>query len=93
MSYTRPSISPLVAEDSPKVFQEVTNVDGRGRVHLLPRWIGHVDWVPKKGSSEIEALLILVEPGRVSIRSWGADRATHSEPLQRDLTECRRGGF
>lgn len=70
MARTRPSGLPLVPDDEALVLQELAEIDRRGRIDLLPRWAGHVRWLKFPITDQIDALMILEEPGRLSLRSW-----------------------
>ncbi len=73
MAKTRPSGLPLVGGASAAVTQEVAEIDERGRVHLLPRWAERVDWLPLAAKDDVEALMVFLEPGRLSLRCWEID--------------------
>jgi hypothetical protein len=68
----RPSGLPLI-EDSENVLVEVSHIDGRGRFSLLPRWRKRIRWLASAGDADVEALMIFVEPGRISIRDSKID--------------------
>jgi hypothetical protein len=66
----RPSGVPIVEHDS--VAVAVTHIEMRGRLNILPRWRKRVGWL-STAEVDVEALMIFVEPGLVSIRDWGED--------------------
>lgn len=70
MAETKPSGLPIVASKSAPVLQEIAEIDGRGRLHLLRRWANHTDWLPSLIDDELQVLMVFVEPGRLSMRSW-----------------------
>jgi hypothetical protein len=70
MSETRPSGTPVVPDAPNAVIQEVAVIDERGRLHLLPRWTKQTDWIPTPATAPVDAILIFVEPGLVSLRNW-----------------------
>ena len=61
---------PVVGGDAAIVMQEAAEVDERGRLHLLPRWMKRVDWMLSQAKNDFVALMVFVEPNRVSIRDW-----------------------
>lgn len=70
MAETRPSGAfPLPDIESP-VTQEVAEIGMRGRLHILPRWIKRLGWMPTAASEDLALLLIMGEPGQVSLRPW-----------------------
>lgn len=73
MAETRPSGMPIVDGDAAIVLQETAEVDERGRLHLLPRWVKRVDWLPLQPKNDVVALMVFVEPNRISIRDWKVD--------------------
>ena len=76
MATTRPSGTPLTPSESSFVLQELADVDERGRIHLLPRWTARVSWLHRaleSSKGDIEALLVLSEPGRLSIKDWATE--------------------
>ena len=72
MAFTRPSGIPVVDYEQALVFQEVTQIDRRGRINLLPRWTRRIEWL-SNDPIEAPALMVLEEPGHISIRSWEKD--------------------
>ncbi len=68
MSETRPSGLALIPDEKAVVIQEVAEIDKRGRLHLLPRWTMRVRWFHKTPKSGVEALMVFVESGLVSLR-------------------------
>lgn len=73
MAHTRPSGLPIVDGDSAIVSEEIAHVDRRGRINFLPRWRQRIPWLVSVVKGDVEALMILVEPGLISIRDWAAD--------------------
>jgi hypothetical protein len=71
MAITRPSGSPVVTD--PIVAQEVAEIDGRGRLHLLPRWTKRIKWWATTPKDDFSVLMVLVEPGLISLRDWASD--------------------
>lgn len=65
MAETRPSGASFVEEKG--LLQEVTEIDARGRLHLLSRWTDRVVWMRTQRPSEMEALMVFREPGLLSI--------------------------
>lgn len=70
MAETRPSGRPLVPDAEALVSQEIAEVDGRGRIHILPRWTKRTIWPPFSPSADFEVLLVLKEPGRLRMIPW-----------------------
>jgi hypothetical protein len=70
MPETRPSGVPIISAENAVVFQETADIDRRGRLRLLPRWIVHIDWIPITAKEDVSALMILDQPGRISLRNW-----------------------
>lgn len=70
MAETRPSGLPVIPDHSAVVVQEVTEIDERGRLHLLPRWTRRVSWLPLPAKENVDALMVLVKPGYISLRQW-----------------------
>lgn len=70
MPRTRPSGIPIVSGSSALVVQETAEIDERGRLYLAPRWVRRIDWLQSMGEVEVEALVTLTEPGRLSIDNW-----------------------
>jgi hypothetical protein len=70
MAYTRPSGLPLVPDSDALVTQEIAEIDGKGRFHLLPRWTKRTNWPPFPAAGNFEALMVLTEPGRLSLMPW-----------------------
>jgi hypothetical protein len=68
MAETKRSGLPIVAGPSTSVTQEVAHVDKKGCLNLLPRWTSHFQWFPSALTEDFETLMILLDPGRVSIR-------------------------
>jgi len=73
MSETRPSGLSVVESDAAVVVQEVAELDERGRLHLLPRWVSRVDWLNSAGKNDIDALMVLIEPGLIAFHDWKVD--------------------
>ena len=71
MAFTRPSGSSVVADSI--VTQEVAEIDGRGRLHLLPRWTKRIKWWATSPKDDFCVLMVLVEPGVISLRDWASD--------------------
>jgi hypothetical protein len=71
MSDTKPSGTPLIPDNDAVVVQEVAEIDERGRIKLLPRWADRTVWL--KRPDKFEALIVLAEPGRASLRNWEPD--------------------
>jgi hypothetical protein len=67
---SRPSGLPIVDDETAPVTVAVTHVESRGRLNILPRWRKRVTWLQASEANEIEALMIFVEPGLLSIRDW-----------------------
>jgi hypothetical protein len=72
MAFTRPSGILIVDSEQAPVFQEVTQVDPRGRINLLPRWIKRLGWLSVE-PVETQALMVFEQPGRISLRNWETD--------------------
>lgn len=70
MAETRPSGTPLIPDSDTPVIQEVAEVNRRGQIHILRRWAVRVGWLPVPAVSSDEALMVFLEPGRLSIQSW-----------------------
>jgi len=73
MAHTRPSGLPVVEDEKAIVTEEVSHVDGRGRLNFLPRWRGRVSWLSSRPTGAIESLMVFEEPGLISIRDWASD--------------------
>lgn len=73
MSETRPSSTPLIDGSQTSIFQEVASIDQRGRLHFPPRWTNRIDWLRRCSSEATEVLIVLREPGMVSLLSWQAN--------------------
>ena len=73
MAESRPSGVPIVPDAKALVIEEIAEIDGRGRIHLLPRWAKRVGWIPVPAAGDVDALMILVEPGLLSLTSWNPD--------------------
>jgi hypothetical protein len=71
MAITRPSGFPLVTDSI--VAQEVAEIDGRGRLHLLPRWTKRIKWWATSPKDDFGVLMVLVEPGLISLRDWASE--------------------
>jgi hypothetical protein len=72
MSTTRPSgYSPFEPESL--VTQEVAQIDERGRLNLLPRWLRPIEWLAEVKTSEVEVLMVFAEPGLISLRNMNTD--------------------
>lgn len=83
MAETRPSGLQVVADASAPVVQEVVQVDERRRLHLLPRWAERVTWLPLPVRDDVAALMVFVEPGRLSLRCWSDDGPTIVERFEK----------
>ena len=70
MAETRPSGFPLVSDDRAPILQELARLDGRGRIHVLPRWSSRLTWLPAPAVTEVIALLEMPEPGILSLKPW-----------------------
>lgn len=57
----RPSGLSVIGDEHAVVTVEVAQIDERGRINLLPRWGSRVEWL-RSSTSDVEALMILVEP-------------------------------
>src|SRR5882724_4361165 len=90
MAETRPSGTPVIPDVEALVTQELAEVDGRGRLHLLPRWAKRTNWLSLPATDEFEALMILVEPGRLSLKSWEPD-GPRIQKRYRDLSIAEGG--
>jgi hypothetical protein len=66
----RPSGIAIVEHGS--VAIAVAHVEMRGRLNILPRWRNRVAWL-SAAEEDVEALMVFVEPGLVSIREWEVD--------------------
>jgi hypothetical protein len=73
MAETRLGGLPVVADESAVVMQEVTEIDDRGRLHLLPRWANRVDWLPLPAKIGDDASMVFSEPCLASLRDWEVD--------------------
>lgn len=73
MTETRPSGIPIIPDSDALLTQELAEVDGRGRVHLLPRWARRTSWLSVPPTDDLIALMVLFPPGRISLRSWDPD--------------------
>ena len=73
MAERRPSGLPVVTGVSAPVEQEVAEIDGRGRLHLLPRWAKRVEWLPLPAADDVMALMVFLEPRRLSLLRWDVD--------------------
>jgi hypothetical protein len=71
MAITRPSGFPIV--DDPVVVQEVAEIDGRGRLRLVPRWTDRIAWWDTELTESFGVLMVFVEPGLLSLRDWGTE--------------------
>jgi hypothetical protein len=69
---SRPSGLPIVDDATAAVTVTVAHIEMRGRLNILPRWRQRVEWL-RSGSGNILALMILAEPGLISIRQWEPD--------------------
>jgi len=52
---------------------EVAHIEMRGRLNILPRWRRRVSWLSSAGEVDVDALMIFVEPGLISIDDWQKD--------------------
>jgi hypothetical protein len=68
----RPSGLPIVDDETATVTVTATQIEARGRLNILPRWRRRIAWLGTSKDSDVEALMIFVEPGLVSIRDWKA---------------------
>jgi len=100
---TRPSSSPLVPPSDSGIFQEVAEIDARGRLRLPPRWANIAEWVSK---GDIDLLIVLSSPGRLSLHDWSeagelvlkrfadlSDQQADEEALRIYLDRYRRGSI
>jgi hypothetical protein len=69
----RPSGNPVIPDAEALVTQELAEIDERGRLHLLPRWARRTNWLPLPPAGNLDALVVLAEPGRLSFLSWEPD--------------------
>ena len=69
MSSTRPSGISAIPDELGRVVQEISHIDQRGRLHILPRWIEALGWLRNR-KPETVALVTFLEPGRLSLRAW-----------------------
>lgn len=53
----------------------------RGRFNILPRWRQKVEWMKEQG--DVLALMVLAEPGLISIRDW----KSHGPRIQQRYAE------
>lgn len=70
MSETRPSGHALVPNEQALVTQELAEIDSRGRLHILPRWMLKAQWPAFPAAGDFEALAVLTVPGRASLMPW-----------------------
>ena len=70
---SRPSGLHIIDGSIAAVSVEVARVDMRGRLNILPRWRQRVAWLASPGESNVDALMIFVEPGLISIEDWKKD--------------------
>lgn len=70
MADTRPSGLPIVPDAEALITQELSEIDSRGRLHMLPRWTRRMSWLSAPTAEAVLALMILDEPGRLSIVGW-----------------------
>jgi hypothetical protein len=68
----RPSGLSIIEDKSATVTLSVAHVEMRGRLNILPRWRQRVGWLKSK-TENVQALMILSEPGLISIRNWEPD--------------------
>jgi hypothetical protein len=73
MAETRPSGYPVFGDPSASVAEEVTEIDGRGRIRFLPRWTNRIPWWKSTSSEGFDVLMVFVEPGLISFRDWISD--------------------
>src|ERR1700730_4366286 len=73
MAQTRPSGYPVFGVASPSVAEEVTEIDGRGRIRFLPRWTNRIPWWKGTSGEGLDVLMVLVEPGLISFHDWVSD--------------------
>jgi len=73
MNKTRPSGILIIPDSEALIIQEVAEIEERGRLNILPRWAKKAGWLPVTGAKASEALMIFIEPGLLSIRSWEPD--------------------
>jgi hypothetical protein len=69
----RPSGLHIIDDSIAAVTVEVAHVEMRGRLNILPRWRQRVAWLTSAGESNVDALMIFVEPGFISIEDWKKD--------------------
>jgi hypothetical protein len=67
---SRPSGLPIVDDDVAPVVVAVSEVDGRGRLNILPRWRKRISWLAPVGDSDVETLMIFAEPGLIALMDW-----------------------
>jgi hypothetical protein len=71
MAITRPSGLSIVDPASVVVAQEATEIDARGRLHILPRWTERIAWW--RDEEAFEVLMVLDQPGAIMLRDWKTD--------------------
>jgi hypothetical protein len=70
MADTRPSGNNPVSGPDALLIQEVAEIGIRGRLHILPRWAKRAGWLPVPAECEAVALMVLAQPGLISILNW-----------------------
>jgi hypothetical protein len=73
MAETKPSGIPIVEGPNAIVTQEVSHIDKKGCLNLLPRWTEKLEWFPSPVTEVFDALMVFLEPGYLSIRNLRAD--------------------
>lgn len=79
MAETKPSGLPIVEGTRAIVWQEVAHVDQKGCLNLLQRWTSRLAWFPSPHTEDFDALMVFLEPGRISIRDLRSDGARIQE--------------
>lgn len=67
---SRPSGHPIVDDAAAAVTVDIAEIEKRGRLNILPRWRKRVVWINAVGEADVDALMIFVEPGLISIDRW-----------------------
>jgi hypothetical protein len=78
----RPSGLPVIEDASATVTVSVAHVEMRGRLNILPRWRQRVGWL-KSETADVQALMVLAEPGLISIGSWEPDGPEFSNDMRK----------
>jgi hypothetical protein len=66
MADTKPSGRAVIEGIEAVVSQEVAHIDKKGLFNFLPRWTTRLKWLCE--AKAVDALLVFLEPGRLSIR-------------------------